>query len=42
LVSFILIFRFVAHATNRLMWCCRRVDAAIGSTLEVETIHFSE
>jgi len=31
LVSFILIFHLVAQASNRFVWCCRRVDAVMGS-----------
>jgi len=30
LVSFILIFHLVAQASNRFMWCCRRVDVVMG------------
>jgi Na+/pantothenate symporter len=30
LVSCILIFHFVAQASNKFMGCCRRVDAVVG------------
>jgi hypothetical protein len=32
LVSFILIFHFVVEASNGFMWCCRWVDAVMGSS----------
>jgi hypothetical protein len=32
LFSFILIFHFVAKASNKFMCCCRWVDAVVGSS----------